>query len=367
MLSRRALMTGLAATAIAAPAHAATSDILAAAMLGRQVPGMAALVIRNFQAEQEVVAGVRRIGGSDPIAIGDRWHLGSDGKAMTATLIARLVERGVLSGDAPLEAMLPGLASQMLPAYRGVTLTDLLSHRAGFGESVGDFDFMVSFVNDTAPMAEQRLRYIAAAVAVAPVGPPRGAVAYSNTGYLVAAAAAEQATGRDYEEMMRTLVFEPLRMRSPTYDAWDGRNELIGHTQGRVADQPYDPNPRVFTPSDGMRVSLQDWSRFCIDQMKGDHGDGRLLPQPNYRFLHTPQGDTTAALGWFAQPRIYDRQGPALFHSGSNGTWMAEAVLFPETGAGALVVANSAYGMEGNVAAREASRALVQTLSVAAP
>lgn len=362
MLSRRAVLTGLAASA-AAPAFATEIDALHAAMSGRPVPGMAALVIRNFRAEREVVAGVRRIGGADPVVIGDRWHLGSDGKAMTATLIARLVERGVLSWDAPLEAMLPELAPQMLPAYRDVTLPDLLSHRAGFPESVGDFDFLVSFVHDRAPMARQRLRYIAAATAVEATAEKRAEPSYSNTGYLVAAAAAERATGRDFEQLMQAHIFRPLRIRSPTFDAWDNAGELIGHTQGRIADQPYDPNPRFCAPSDGMRLSLRDWSRFCIDQMQGERGHGRLLRRESYRFLHTPQGGTNAALGWFAQPSLAGRRGPVIWHSGSNGNWMAEAVLFPEIGEGALVVANAAYGMEGNVAAREASRALTQTLS----
>ena len=48
---------------------------------------------------------------------------------MTATMIARLVDRGVLSWSAPLKTILPGVS--MRPEYEGVTLADLLSHRAG--------------------------------------------------------------------------------------------------------------------------------------------------------------------------------------------------------------------------------------------
>jgi CubicO group peptidase (beta-lactamase class C family) len=57
--------------------------------------------------------------------------LGSNGKAMTATMVARLVERGVLSWDAPLSQTLPELATDMQAAYREVTLRDLLAHQSG--------------------------------------------------------------------------------------------------------------------------------------------------------------------------------------------------------------------------------------------
>ena len=107
-------------------------------MEGTKTPGMAALVIRDGRAEPELVAGVRRLGTADPIRAGDRWHLGSDGKAMTATLIARLVEQGALKWDRPLDQMLPSLAGHMRPEYRDVTLPDLLSHHAGLPENHAD-------------------------------------------------------------------------------------------------------------------------------------------------------------------------------------------------------------------------------------
>src|SRR5258706_5410637 len=99
-------------------------SVLTGALAGTLTPGIAAITIRGFRAEHERVAGVRVINTDDRIAAGDRWHLGSDGKAMTATLIARLVEAGALSWEAPLSQMLPDLARGMQPQYRDVTLPD---------------------------------------------------------------------------------------------------------------------------------------------------------------------------------------------------------------------------------------------------
>lgn len=367
MTSRRAvLLAGLAAP-FAAHAETASSTVLAKAMEGTTTPGMAALVLRDFKAQPELVTGIRRIGRPALVRPGDRWHLGSNGKAMTATLIARLVEHGVLAWDKPLEQMLPGLAATMRPEYRDVTLPDLLSHRAGLPENHDDMTFFNGFYADPAPLPAQRLRYLTTALADAPAGPKRDAMIYSNTGLLTAAAVAEHATGKPFETLIIREVFEPLGMGSISFDQYGAANEPYGHVDGRPADKVTDVNPRMFAPAGAMRLTMSDWGRFCIDQMRGEHGQGRLLKPQTYRFLHTGQGDTRSALGWGASPRPMGLTGPALTHAGSDGNWYALVVLFPQTGAGALVIANAADSMGGDKAALAATRALAATVAAPAP
>lgn len=365
---RMVLCTGVAAACPPLAALAEETNVLTRAMAGTAVPGMAAMVIRNFRAEREVVAGVRRLGLPDEIQRRDSWYIGSDAKAMTATLIAVLAERGVLSWQAPLAEMLPELESAMHADYRDVTLPDLLSHRAGLPGEIVDMDLFVSFFDDRAPMSDQRCRYITLVLSQPPAAPKRAALLYSNTGYYVAAAIAERATGREYEDLMQEYVFAPLRMRSISRAPIGRPDEPIGHVSGRQADRfgtvASDLEPLMGAPSHGgIRLSLRDWARFCIDQMHGEHGAGRLMRHESYRFIHAPQADTRYAFGWATRDVIHGRRGPALFHSGSDGNWIAEAVLFPRIGDGVLVVANSAYGMDGNTVSAAVVRELCQTLS----
>lgn len=364
-ISRRLVLGAGAAALAPGLAYGEDVSVLTTAMADKAVPGMAALTIRDFHAERELVAGLRRLGSPQRVRRGDRWHLGSDGKAITATMIARLVERGVLSWTARLDQLLPDLAETMHADYRDVTLLDLLSHRSGLPENVGggDLTFFNTFYDDPAPLPQQRLRYAGAGLAEAPAASKRADDSYSNTGYVVAAVAAEQATGESYERLMQAEVFGPLRMRSVRFGHVGGRGEPSGHVDGRIADQPRDPNPPMFTPPGGVRVSLADWSKFCIEHMRGERDEGVLLGAESYRVLHTPQGDTNAALGWGVQSRAAGHDGRALVHAGSDGNWYALAALFPDQGEGVLAAANAGDNMGGDAAALATLRALAATLA----
>jgi CubicO group peptidase (beta-lactamase class C family) len=294
----------------------------------------------------------------------DVWLIGSDGKPMTATLIARLVDRGVLSWDAPLSAMLPDLAATMRPEYRDVTLIQLLSHRAGLPQDVSDMAFFNTFFTDTRSTTEQRRAYLARALSEAPAGPV-GKFSYSNTGLLAAAAVAERATGQSYETLMRREVFGPLGMTSVGFGVTpDGAPQ--GHVNGKVATLT-DANPAMFAPAGNIHLSMRDWAKFCLDQMAGYHGHGRLLKTATYRMMQTRLPGAETGLSWGVQDTLFGRQGPALTHSGSDGNWYAIVVLFPETQSGILAAANAGENMGGDKAVKAAFKALLPDIAAEAP
>ncbi len=63
------------------------------------VPALAGILMHGDRVAGIGAVGYRKLGESTLVSRDDRWHLGSVGKSMTATMIARLVERGVLSWD----------------------------------------------------------------------------------------------------------------------------------------------------------------------------------------------------------------------------------------------------------------------------
>jgi CubicO group peptidase (beta-lactamase class C family) len=81
------------------------------------VPGMAAAVVTSEGIKLVGAVGVRKRGTETPVTLSDLWHLGSDGKAMTSTLIARLVERGMLKWNSTIAEVFPELAPQLDPDF----------------------------------------------------------------------------------------------------------------------------------------------------------------------------------------------------------------------------------------------------------
>ena len=184
------------------------TKLLAPIRQKHNVPAMAAVLLTSEGIQFVGVVGVRKRGTETPVTLDDLWHLGSDGKAMTSTLIARLVEQGKLKWDVTLAEIFPALAPQMHPDFQKVTLLQLLSHRAGLPPNLK----LASYLGDDA--AALRLRAAHEELAKKPQHPPGGHYEYSNLGYIIAGAVVEKVTGQSWERAISREVFEPLQMKT---------------------------------------------------------------------------------------------------------------------------------------------------------
>src|SRR5690349_16288836 len=88
------------------------SERLAAIREQYGFPGIAAAAVRGNAIVAEGVAGVRRVGGDEKIALDDRFAMASCTKKMTAAMVARVVDAGKLSFETTLAEALPGVAME---------------------------------------------------------------------------------------------------------------------------------------------------------------------------------------------------------------------------------------------------------------
>ena len=184
---------------------------LAAARDKDHLPAVAALIQIDGKIEAQAALGVRALGHPEPVTVDDRWHIGSDTKAFTSTMIARLVEQGVMGFDDTLAASFPAFAKDMDPAYRSITVTQLLSHTAGLPPLTEDKDLpaFLAVIKTASGVKAQRVA-IARQYLTRPPASKAGEFAYSNLGYIIAGAIAEARTGKTWEELIREQVFLPL-------------------------------------------------------------------------------------------------------------------------------------------------------------
>ncbi len=95
------------------------------------LPALAAAVVLNGTTVAAGAVGTRRAGTDTPVTLQDRFHIGSDTKAMTSLIAAMDVEAGKLRWDTPVGEVFPELDATMDAGLRGVTLAQLLSHTSG--------------------------------------------------------------------------------------------------------------------------------------------------------------------------------------------------------------------------------------------
>ena len=244
----------------AAPPASAAAAVHAAAASGvaRGFAGAAAGLVTPTTITTGV-AGLAVLAPSAPVVDASRFSIGSNTKAMTAVLAARLVERGTLRWDTRIADAMPELQATMLPVYANVTLEQLLDHRGGLhaytdSDDIDAFAAFLQATTDTLPTDEVGRRHYFVAH-VLQQQPPAGVVPgttflYSNAGYALAAAMLERVTGQGYEALFDAEVARPLGL----VGHW-GRPELLGATQ----PHGYWGDPGQLTVAAPEDVDLQDW------------------------------------------------------------------------------------------------------------
>jgi len=310
--------------------------------------------------------GFRKSGGTEKVTVDDMFHLGSVTKSMTATVAAMLVEQGKISWTATIGDTFAEFKSEIHPDYRGVTLEQLLSHRGGApGEAPADLWRKACGAKGTA--AAQRLAFIKGILARKPEAKPGTKFIYSNQGYTIAGVMLEKASGKTWEELLRSMLFEPLGMATAGFGAPAsvGRvDQPWGHTHKAFSgSEPVPPgpgadNPLAISPANAAHCSIGDLAKYAAFHMAGERGESRLLKAESFKKLHAAVADNgDYALGWMVLKRPW-ANGRALMHNGSNTMFYVVVWMAPEKNC-AVVVASNVGADEASEGCDEAAGKLI--------
>ncbi len=266
------------------------------------VPALAAAFVRDTKIAAAAAVGVRRVDRAERVELDDRFHIGSVSKPVSATVIATLVEQGLLGWETTVAEVFPDLAHQLNPAYRKVTLAQLLAHRAGVVPWEEDEEIAAAPVVAGSPRQQRRAATLWL-LQQPPVVEPGTAHVYSNAGYTVAAAMAEEVTDVSWEELVQERLAKPIDLKTVGF-GWPARTyppEPWGHRRSHRGFVPHPPDDSyrlgpLLAPAGDLHMSILDLARFAQLHLEGLAGRPRLLRPETFRELHTPMGDY--ALGW---------------------------------------------------------------------
>lgn len=345
-MDRRTLLASGVACLAAPSALAQAADPLQvqleALRTSAGIPALGGAIVTRDGLLWSGVTGVRRQGDTAPVPLSDRWHLGSNTKAMTAVLYAGLIEEGRAAWGATVPQLFPDL--EIDPAWASTTIEQLMGHRAGILDSSVMLVWMAAAWTAGADVRDLRTAMARAVFGAPPTGEP-GAFSYSNAGYIITGGAIERITGEPWETTIQREIFDRFGMASAGFGAPLGDNAW-GHQGASVT--PKDPatlgsdNPAGLGPAGTVHATLEDYARFL--RLFLTDGAGWLRANSMIRLTTPLDGPGQPyALGWgvlTGQP--WSGDAPAIVHDGSNTFWLARAVVAPARGAAAICVANAA-------------------------
>lgn len=162
---------------------------------------VSAAVMRDGELLHQVALGVRTSAG-EPLTTADRFRVASISKTITAIVVLRLVEDGVLGLDAPVgPALAEHLGVSGAAGVDAITTRHLLTHRSGFAQ-YEDLFFAreVESCPDAARAGLSRpLRDV-----------PGASFRYSNLNFCLLGLLIEIVTGESYESAVDTRLLAPL-------------------------------------------------------------------------------------------------------------------------------------------------------------
>ncbi|MGH9509935.1 MAG: serine hydrolase domain-containing protein, partial [Terriglobales bacterium] len=306
------------------------------------VPALAGAFVRGRELVALGAVGVRQARGMERVQSIDRFHIGSNTKSMTATLIAMLVEQGRMSWEMTIADAFPDLVSRIHRGFHRATLVQLLSHRSGLPGDPANPEIWRQVWDLAGPPLQQRRSLVELVLAQPPVAQPGARMAYSNYNYAIAGAMAEQATGQAWEDMMRQMLFGPLGMTIAGFGS-PGLAQPWGHTPAGcqpVTPGPQADNPPVIGPAGAVHCSMSDWAAYASLHLRGAQGEsGLLLKQESFQQLHGDGFRQEYAMGWAVVQRPW-AGGMALFHGGSNTMWFAVIWIAPARNAAMMAATN---------------------------
>ncbi len=358
------LLAGAAGAASAAipettpPSDPMLDATVEAAIARYHLPGIAVGVIEDGRIAYARGFGETVAGSGDPVTTKTLFKIASNSKAMTASVLARLVQAGKLHWDDPVVKYLPDFAMHDPWVTRHMTVRDLLVHNSGLPEGGGDLMLWPE------PNLFTRADIVHGLKHIEPAYGFRAGYAYDNLLYVVAGEVAAAAGGASYEELVRRELLQPLGLdgcRVGEFSRAGAGSVAQPHMRsgdGNVAmRQDGDLVPAITSAAaGGIRCGLDDmldWAMNWLEptpaqlqwlgpQQRAEMWKART-PMPISRFRR--QWDDTHYYAYAYGFRVADADGEwTVSHTGTLGGMYSMMMLLPDRKSGFVFMINGDGG-----------------------
>lgn len=303
------------------------------------IPGMAVVIVKDGKIIYLKTLGVKDLASGAPVDENTLFGIGSNTKAFSATLVARLVSEGLMSWDDPISKYFK-VPEEFLLWYGEnitgqVTIRDALSHRSGLPTYGGD-DYYTYF-NDSYLTSLYKLRYMENTT------PFRSTFQYNNIIYALGGYSAARVNNTTWGELVKQDLLIPLGMTTAVSSYWDFLKTSNHVTPYKLLQNGtmvnYDIIPDPIGPAGSIYASINEvanWLKFQVADT-GYYNGKKILSKKELDETRTGQIKMTDVaqygLGWIVTEY-------SIEHAGSSDSFHSQTTIFPSKGLGIIILSN---------------------------
>lgn len=327
-----------ALTVAAAPGADPVDEYVTAQMEKHRLPGVAVAVARDGQVIKASGYGLANVEIGVPVTAETVFQWGSVSKTFTAAAVLLLAQEGRLTIEDRLDAHLTNLP----PAWRPLTLRQLLNHTSG----LKNYTDLPGFGKE--PWRTYTPDELLEPVRQEPLAfEPGTKWAYSNTGYYLLGLVIEKVTGQDWGKLYEDRIFRPLGMRTAR------KNERSMVVTNRASGYDLRSNLWVNAPftHPSQPAAAGALIGTVLDLAKWDAAlhDDRLLKAPTRELMWTPavlrDGRTADyGLGWQIGSLLGHRY---VAHGGAIPGFRSTLFRLPDHKLTVIVLVNAGFDPTG--------------------
>jgi D-alanyl-D-alanine-carboxypeptidase/D-alanyl-D-alanine-endopeptidase len=281
--------------------------------------------------------GPAQVGNDDTVDGDTIFEIGSVSKVFTALALADEAHRGELSLNDPMAKYLPPGTTLPQRGPKPITLVDLGTHMSGLPNMPPNV-VVTDFNNPNADMTQdQFLKSVAAYELTRDIG---AGYQYSNAGYQLLGLAVANAAHTDFETLLKSRIFGPLKMDNTRIAAsFDEKDRMSAGYDSHLQPVPHERMPTLLG-SGGIRSTANDLLNFVAANI----GLTASSLAPAMADMVKTQRPTQylelkAALGW----HVATLHGVEMvWENGQTAGYRAFIGFVPKTRSGVVVLSNSA-------------------------
>jgi CubicO group peptidase (beta-lactamase class C family) len=319
-------------------------------MQRQHIPGLALLVARGGKIVQAEGFGLANVELQVPVKPETVFQSGSVGKQFTATAVMMLVEGGKVGLDDPLTKYFADAPA----GWKEVTVRELLSHTAGFGDYPEKFDFRRDWTEDEELKLVESIPLAYA---------PGTKWEYSNLGYLTLGVLIHRVTGEFYGDFLQRRIFQPLGMQTTRIisEADIVPNRAAGYrlVKSELKNQEW-VAPTINTTADGSLyfsiLDLAKWDAALYTEKMLKRASLEQMWSPAKLKNGQPNKDGYG-FGWFMEERHGHH---VLSHDGAWQGFETNITRFVDDQLTVVVLTNLAGAKAGAIAGRVAEMFLAE-------